>query len=160
MKTINLTQGKVAKVDDAMYGELSNYKWFAIENRDTGTFYCRRNVVIDGRRSTISMHRHVIGACSGQMVDHINGDGLDNRKSNLRLCSASENNWNSRIRINNKSGLKGVSWCERDRVWIVGLRANGRYVRIGAFNDKEKAGKAYTVAAKKYHGEFARSMAR
>jgi len=90
----------------------------------------------------------------GYVIDHINGCGLDNRRANLRLASAAQNAWNSGKR-NPNSGYKGV-WFARDKnLWRAAIVCNGRRIHLGYFNDKCEAAKAYDMAAKKYHKDFA-----
>jgi hypothetical protein len=93
----------------------------------------------------------------GMDIDHINGDGLDNRWSNLRLATRAENIRNSRTKATNTSGFKGVSWHKRDRKWQAHIKINGRSKNLGLFEAPEDAHAAYVAAAQKYHGEFARA---
>ena len=90
------------------------------------------------------------------VVDHINSDSLDNRRSNLRVCTVSQNNMNSAIGRNNKSGYKGVSWDKTNKKWRAGIKAKGKSVSLGSFNSKKDAARAYNEAAKKAYGEFAK----
>lgn len=102
------------------------------------------------------MHRLIIGAREGEYVDHINGNGLDNRRSNLRIATAMTNQQNRKLQKNNKSGYKGVSWDNTNRAWICQIRVNKRSKFLGYFKDAQEAGKAYDVAAEKYFGKFAK----
>lgn len=101
------------------------------------------------------MHREVMKVTKGQFIDHKNGNGLDNQKSNLRLCSNQENSRNQRLKVSNTSGYKGVSWSKQLNNWAVQIRINGKKVHGGYFLDKEEAAKKYNELAKQYHGEFA-----
>lgn len=93
---------------------------------------------------------------SGEVVDHINGDGLDNRKCNLRVCNRAQNGGNSKLRSNNKSGYRGVSRY-KNTLWQVHISAGGAAKRyLGVFKDIKEAAKAYNIAALEYFGEFAR----
>lgn len=89
-------------------------------------------------------------------IDHINGDRADNRISNLRLASDAENRRNSKRPVSNTSGVKGVSWCKKKKMWHAGIKYNYRTINLGYFDDVNEAGRAYQSAAMKYHGEFAR----
>ena len=150
MKKIPLTQGKFAFVDDDDYERLSRYTWYAYRNHKT--FYAATRTP-----SSLQMHRVIMNNPYGMMVDHKNMDGLDNRKKNLRVCSQSQNAQNSSKRIDNTSGIKGVSWATRDNRWKAQIRVNGKRIHLGYFISKHEAARAYCIAAKNYHGEFART---
>lgn len=108
-----------------------------------------------GQRGTIFMHRVILNTPLGYETDHSNGDGLDNRKENLRIATASQNKWNRNKYKNNTSGYKGVSW-EKDRGrWRAYIILKTERIHLGYFNDKHEAARAYNAAAIKYHGEFA-----
>lgn len=101
------------------------------------------------------MHRIVAQTPKGKATDHINGDRLDNRKCNLRICTQSENSKNRRLRKGNKCGYNGVVRWERDHNWSAQIMADRRNIRIGYFETKEQAAVAYNHYARIYHGEFA-----
>jgi hypothetical protein len=152
MKRIQLTNGLEAIVDDEDYNELIKYTWFG--NKYNNLIYVKRKTrKLDNRNETIiSMHRQIMGFPEGKDVDHINNNGLDNRRCNLRICSHAQNMRNRKIKAhNNTSGFKGVSWFKRLRKW----RASISPTTIGYFDSKEEAAKAYDEAAKKLFGEFA-----
>jgi hypothetical protein len=96
-----------------------------------------------------------MNAPKGMIVDHINRNGLDNRKANLRLATISENCRNRGIRKGASSKFKGVHWCNTRKKWLVGIKLNGHRKHLGSFDNEIKAAKAYDEAAKKYHGQFA-----
>lgn len=156
MKKIALSRGKFALVDDEYFDLVSKYKWCCYE--DCNTFYASRGVWNKStkRTSSISMHRFIMNPVNNVQVDHINGDGLDNRKSNLRIVTRSQNIQNSRKRKDNKAGYKGVYWLKPNNRWRALITVNGKRVSLGLFDDRESAGKAYEVASKKYYGEYAR----
>jgi hypothetical protein len=99
--------------------------------------------------------RYLLNAPDDMEVDHIDGNRLNNQKSNLRLATSSQNKMNRGPRSDNKSGYKGVSWHKQKNKWTVRIMANGRYKSLGLFNKIEKAKQAYNEAAQKYHGSFA-----
>jgi len=149
-KTIPLTQGLVAIVDDKDYELLGQYKWYAHKNTDV--YYAQRRA---GKR-IVSMHREILGLQYGdkQIVDHANGNGLDNRHQNLRFATPSQSVINRRLSTRNKTGYRGVSYFQgRYRAFIY-LRREQYY--LGSFTTDKEAALAYNAAAPKYHGEFAR----
>lgn len=102
------------------------------------------------------LHRLIMNAPKGMSIDHINGDKSDNRKSNLRICTNSENLRNRGSQSNNTSGYKGVSWSKELKKWRTQICINKKHIHVGLFKDKIEAAKAYNEAAIKYHGEFAK----
>jgi hypothetical protein len=101
------------------------------------------------------MHRVIMNAPSGMLVDHRDGNGLNNQKSNLRICNRKQNQQNRPMNSNNKSGYKGVCWNKRSNKWRSGIRVDNKDIFLGSFFCLVKAAKAYDEAAKKYFGEFA-----
>jgi len=156
MKEIPLTRGVVAIVDDEDYATLSFHKWCATPIGRGNSFYAVRGVWSNGTTVRAYMHRVILCPPSGMHVDHISGDGLDNRRANLRLATYAQNNQNCRVYQNNKSGYKGVRWNRRDKRWLAEIRANGLRKYIGLFDSPAEAHAAYCAAAKELHGEFAR----
>jgi HNH endonuclease len=152
---IPLTQGKVALVDREDYEELIKYKWYA--KRGGKTFYAVRKSPLDKKRKqcTIQMHRVIMNTPIGMETDHINGNGLDNRRTNLRVCSRSENRCNVGKCSNNTSGYKGVSFFKANSKWHAMIMINCKQNNLGFFDTPELAYKAYCDACIKYHGEFA-----
>jgi len=149
-RIIELTQGKYAIVDAEDYDELNRYKWFV--KNDKHTYYAAR---IENRKK-IYMHRQIMRPGKGLVVDHINHEGFDNRKTNLQIVTKQENNWNSRKTIKTcSSKYKGVSRCKNSNKWRAVICVNGLDIHLGYFEDETEAAKAYDEAAKKYRGEFA-----
>lgn len=147
-----LTQGYVAIVDAADAERVLAHRWRAkVSGR---TVYAQRGVQrSDGTWRQQSLHSFLTGYAR---TDHRNGDGLDNRRSNLREATAGENGRNRRIDRDNTSGFKGVCWHKRDRRWQASIRVGGRSPRhLGYFPTPEEAARAYDAAARELHGEFA-----
>ncbi len=157
MKTIQLTRGKVALIDDEDYEAFSAFTWHA---STTGwTFYARRNIETASspqRQRTVRMHRELVGAPRGVVVDHIDGNGLNNQRANLRVASHRQNLNNRGKNANNTSGYKGVSINKKTGLWVAQITEESRRVNLGYFKDPASAARAYDAAARLHHGEFAR----
>ena len=152
MKEIQLTRKQIAIVDDDDYAWLSQYHWLAMWCPKTRSYYAARNTTrAGGVKHHISMHRLIAGAGPKEYVDHANGDTLDNRRSNIRRCTPSDNQHNSRIASNNTSGFKGVCWDKHRGRWRVDIKGNF----LGFFVSKEDAARAYDNKARELFGEFA-----
>lgn len=149
-RRIKLTYGKYAIVDAEDYERLSQYKWCAVEK---GRTYYAKTLGLNG--SIVSMHRIVANAPKGLIVDHINHNGLDNRRSNLRLCTTTQNQRNSRPRPGSSSKYKGVCWCKSSKKFRARIYINRKSVDIGYFTDEIAAAKAYDRKARELFGEFA-----
>lgn len=149
---IALTRGRFALVDAADYDALSAHRWHF-----DGYYASRRGPEFaPGRSEHIYMHRAIVGAPADLEVDHRNADKLDNRRGNLRLASRRQNVVNAGKSRRNTSGFKGVSWHAQRGRWRASIRANGRQVHLGLFDDPAAAARAYDSAAMVHHGEFAR----
>lgn len=156
MIEIPLTQGRVALIDDEDYDLVSRYKWRIDKRR--GTSYVRANCQLsDGQWTTVLMHRLVLtGEIDGSDIDHVDGDGLNNRRSNLRVASRSQNNRNRTKTKSNTSGYKGVFCDKRDGTWYAKIGHNRSQQYLGRFPLPEDAARAYDARAIELHGEFAR----
>jgi hypothetical protein len=147
-----------------LFLELTNNEQLAIIDEDTPLSITEKRWRLspDGYVRTgamnISLHREIMGlrGFDGAYVDHVNGNRLDNRKSNLRLCNSTENSFNKSITSRNKTGYKGVSPYPSRGAFRVVISANRRYYHIGYFYCPLEAARAYDKAAKELHGEFAR----
>ena len=154
MKRIKLTQNKYAIVDDTDYELLSKHKWSICRAR--GKLYAVRSIRSSGK---VLMHRFLMGLTANDKIciDHINGDGLDNRRDNLRIATLEQNQGNSKLRKDNTSGYKGISWHRNAKKWIVQL-GNGKACILygGLFTDKKEATKKYNEMARSKFGKFAK----
>jgi hypothetical protein len=148
-RMIPLTKGMYAKVDEADYEELSRYNW-----NYTPLGYAART---DGHRS-VPMHRQIMRAPKGMEVDHANHITLDNRRSNLRVCTHAENAQNRpapRRSWSTSSRYKGVCKRAKSKTWTATISRDGKQMHIGQFETEEEAARAYDVVARELHGEFA-----
>lgn len=152
---IELTQGYSAKVSEIDAKELLSKKWFAVR-KSNGVYAFSSETNSDGKRLNISMHRFIMKPDGGAFVDHENGDGLDNRRDNLRLVSHAQNQRNRKNGKNNKSGYKGVSLDKRSGKYRASITVDRRPIHIGLFENALDAAKAYDKASAKYHGEYGR----
>lgn len=150
-KLIPLSNGKVAIVDEADYDYLNQWNWHCVNN------YARRQFKRNSQRTVIWMHRLIAGTPDELFTDHVNGNTLDNRRSNLRVCNAMQNQGNRKKSKNGKtSRFKGVSKeCDSQRyratAWV-----NGKRTRLGGFDTQEEAACAYNMWAMNHFGEFSR----
>jgi hypothetical protein len=155
---IQLTKGHVAVVD-ACDSDLAQLKWCAAVR---GTVYAVRGTGPRKKRRYVHLHRLVLERILGralrpdEYVDHIDCNGLNNRRGNLRLATISQNNRNRRKQKNTSSSYKGVSWHKRTNKWQAVIRANDKQEYLGLFDTPIEAHEAYKVAANRLFGEFAR----
>lgn len=152
MKNIKLTQGKFAIVDDDIFDYLNQWKWNAYESK--GTYYARRTDCTNKIYTNISMHRLIIEAKKGTIVDHKDGNGLNNTKDNLRICTNRQNAINRRGWGTSK--YLGVSFEKESNKWRARINTGTKKINIGRFDIEENAAIAYNIFAEKHHGEFAR----
>ncbi len=158
MRSIELTQGQTTLVDDADFEQLSQYKWRLSRGGNVGySYYAVTTVKNNNKEITVRMHRLIMNSNKDESVDHCNGNGLDNRRKNLRLCTCSQNQANRTKQINNKSGFKGVSWRASRKKWQVRVMQNRKSYFLGYFTDKIEAAKEYDRKAVELFGKFART---
>lgn len=156
-KEIHLSRGYIVLVDDEDYEFLSSSKWHLSEKKYRK--YAIRNLPcprVKGTGYLRSMHRLILSAPKNLQVDHIDGNGLNNCRSNLRLCVNKENAMNSRKNTSGSSKYKGVSWHKDNEVWAAYIKINYKLIHLGYFKKEDDAATAYNMAALKNFREFAR----
>ena len=142
MKRIKISQNREAIVDDEDFEKVSQWKWS----------YHHSGYVVRGKPQ-VSLHRLVMGAKKRQYIDHVNGNKLDNRKSNLRFCTLAQNQYN---KLGTRNIPKGMWWRESRNAWIVRIQADGKRHWVGYFKEYDEALVARNEALKRLHGEFAK----
>lgn len=152
-REIQLTQNKVTLVDDSDFEYLNRYKWYFKEG------YAARSAWISAKKcqQTVWMHHIIIKVLPGLEIDHINGNGCDNRRSNLRLCTHKQNSRSCEKHTRNASSkYKGVCWYKKQRKWRAYIQTAREFIHLGYFDVENDAAHAYNVAALNYFGEFAK----
>ena len=153
---IRLTQGKETRVSQEDFAFLNKWKWYHHNCR--GCFYADRNIRGPGKKVTLlSMHRVVaarMGLDLSNEIDHIDGDGLNNIRSNLRAATRAQNSYNRGKPRHNTSGIKGAFWDKARSKWKSQIYYEGTYHYLGTFDTKEKAAEAYRKAAERLHKDF------
>lgn len=159
MKKIALTQGNFALVDDEDFERLNKFKWHYNKEKRANTGYARRHKSIkkDGKRKQIivSMHTFIMNTPEGFEVDHKDSNGLNNQKSNLRVCKSAQNKKNYPPLKGSSSKYKGVRWHKASNRFVAEIFENGKQKHLGTFKNEIDAAKAYDEKAKEVHGEFA-----
>lgn len=153
MKKLQLTQEKFTLVDDSDYWFLMDYNWSAIRNGNT--FYSKRTMRLRGVRIVIYMHRlimsRILGHSNFKQVDHIDGNGLNNTRENLRVATNKQNHENMRLNTHNSSGVSGVHWSRRDGRWVARICHNSKRIFLGCFDNLRDAEIAVIVARNRYY---------
>ena len=147
---IPLTHGKVTIVDNQDWPLMAGYRWYALRGKTAGSERWYAAACHEGR--TVYMHRVITHAGPGEKVDHKNWDGLDNRRTNLRLCTNAQNMANQRT-YRGRAGMRGV--YPRKERWRARIWVGYRGISLGTFDSPEEAARARDEAAQRFHGEFA-----
>ena len=182
MKKIPLTQGKFAIIDDEDFELVSKFKWH-VKIAQSKLFYAYATIrkgmslpkrfietlrviryksksgevkTYHSKRRRIPLHWLILPPKKGYTTDHINGNGLDNRRNNLRSCLLKDNLKNRRIHKNNKCGYKGVQKVPNSKLYRARIKVNKKTIRLGRYKSLIEAARIYDLAALKYFGEFAR----
>jgi hypothetical protein len=147
---------KVVYFDEEYLPLVRAFRW--VLSKEGKVFYAsaRKWIPLEKRSLTIKMHLLILPCPAGMKTDHINGNGLDNRRNNLRTASNQQNLMNRGANKNNTSSFKGVTWHKRASKWMAQLMFNREHKHGGLFDDPIEAAKAYNKLALQYHGEFAK----
>ena len=140
MKKIKLSRNEYALVDDEDFEILNKKKWYFNPAGSKG--YAAH----DDKNGRVLMHRVIIGAKKDELVDHINRNSLDNRKSNLRIADKSLNGHNSKLRSDSTSGVKGVGWHKQVKMWRAYIQVRGKAISLGVYHNISDAIKARKAA--------------
>ena len=149
MKTVSLNSGKLALVDDSDFQKVHLYSWRELHSGSGKTIYAQSQT--DNRRSVL-MHRMIMNPVPGLVVDHINNNGLDNQRKNLRCITITENLRRASLSIKNKSGFRGVFFDRKTLKYSSRICYNYKNYYLGSFENIEDAKKSYMEAYKKYYG--------
>lgn len=146
--------GKYTVFFDEQDSELIlRHKW-CITKADCG-YYAQTAIVIDGKQRRVEMHRLIMGSQPGKLIDHKDRNGLNNRRSNLRFCTPSQNRCNTRGKINSRTGYKGVFTAAQTKNFRAQIRMAGKTIHGGMFKTPAEAAARYNELALQYFGEFA-----
>lgn len=152
---VPISRGYFVTIDREDYERVTQFKWTALPTR--WTVYARRNVKgTNGKQHSLYLHRFLMGDPEGLEVDHKDGNGLDNRKANLRIANKSQQACNTKKQKRNKSGFKGVGWAKRNQKWQAYIGIDRKFIHLGYFNSKEEAAAARKSAAILLHKDFHR----
>jgi hypothetical protein len=161
MKTIPLTQGQIALVDDEDFVRFGEMKWFAQWDKGTKSFYARNHMYLGGGRKNpirkmLHLHREIMGVTDTKVkVDHRNHCTLDCQRHNLRIATDSQNQANRNgAQSRNTSGFRGVSWKKELGKWSATIGIYGKKVHLGYFTDITEARTSYSAANRQHFGEF------
>jgi len=151
-------------IDDEDFQKINSMKWaldeYRYKIRGKAYFRCSLSKIINGKyQRSVWLHRFIMNQDSwnGLVVDHANGNTLDNRKLNLRICPQLKNSQNRAMSKNNSSGYKGVNWNDITQRWHARIGVNWKRISLGYYDTPEEAYAAYCEASKKYHGEYGRT---
>lgn len=154
---VPISAGKIARVSVQDMRRVLQYRWTAQVQKNSDVVYAYRTFADEGKSGKYnSLHRFVLNAPAGVLLDHVDGDGLNCVRSNLRAATKSQNSCNRGISKCNTSGFKGVSWEKRSGRWLAAIQINSKKKYLGLYDDPRDAALAYDSAARMLHGEFAR----
>lgn len=150
MKLIPLSQGKFAMVDDQDYESLNQYKWHAYSRNAHSAIYAVRSEWIKGTTKSIRMHRQILNAPEDYVVDHKDHNGLNNQRSNIRLATKSQNQWNMKP----YPGIKNIGIRKHGNKWEARIGYKGKILYLGAFKTESEAVEIRNKKATELHGQF------
>lgn len=159
MKKITLKRYRVSVIlDDDDYEKFKSFNWWLLSSSKSKHRYVATNMKVDETLIRLALiHREIMNAKKGEIVDHINGNTLDNRKKNLRIVTRQQNTWNSTKHKTNKTGYKGIMHYKYKKGWFkVQVRQNNKVYYLGIYPDIEQAKKVYINFVKKHRGEYAK----
>lgn len=153
MKRVKLTCGKYALIDDEDFDRIEKHSWHLV--KIGSVFYAATGIWNGSNMTTYYLHRFIMNTPKRLVTDHIDGNGLNNQKSNLRVCTSSQNHMNTGLQKNNTSGYRGVMWYKRDKKWLAVIKIDKKLINLGKYKEKSKAIEIRSKAEKKYYKEFA-----
>ena len=153
---VPLSQGYEAIIDVDDVGIIEGFNWYAQVAKRHNLVYAVRGAILNGTKKQVSMHRQILNAKDGFDVDHSNGNGIDNRRKNIRIATRSQNMHNKKMQHNNTSGYKGVHWNKGRGKWQANIKVNDKRRYLGSFDTPEDAAEAYKSASERLHLDFAR----
>ena len=152
---IPLKQGQFAIIDNEDFNLVKDYKWHLKKERYT--YYVRANIRLSsGKYKMIRLHRLILNLSNSEICDHINGNGLDNRKINIRIATHAQNNANRKKAQKKSSKYKGVCWNKERNLWQANIYLDQKTINLGCFANEEEAAKVYNSSAVKLFGAFAK----
>lgn len=160
MKLLPLSQGQFAQVDDADFEYLNQWKWHAHKKPEDKTYYAKRNTpYVNRTRTSIFLHRQILGLIEKEQrsiqVDHLDHNGLNCQRNNLRQCENIQNSRNKGLRKKRSSDFMGVCWHKAGKAWTASVAVDGKKRYLGLFITEQEAAEARDKAAKEHYGEFA-----